>query len=60
MFARSLVLRQLLSTNSFVMRNPAVFQFQMANFSFVNQEQRMFASKKKKFGKAGDEGSIST
>jgi len=42
------------------MRNPAVFQFQMANFSFVNQEQRMFASKKKKFGKAGDEGSIST
>ena len=60
MFARSLVLRQLLSTNSFVMRNLAVFQFQMANFSFVNHQQRMFASKKKKFGKAGEEGSIST
>lgn len=57
MFARSVVLRQLLSTSTF--RHAAVLQYQMANFSFVNQEQRFFAAKKKKFGKAGEEGSRS-
>jgi hypothetical protein len=31
----------------------------LANFSFVSQQERFFASKKKKFGKAGDEGSRS-
>jgi len=59
MFARSVVLRQLLSTNSFSMRQAAIFQYQMANFSIINEQQRFFAAKKKKFGKVGEEGSRS-
>lgn len=57
MFARSVVLRKLLSTTSF--RQAVVLQYQMASFSFVNQQERFFAAKKKKFGKAGEEGSRS-
>lgn len=48
MFARSAMLRQLLTPSTIAFRTAPLAQFQMANFSFMNEQQRFFAKKGKK------------
>lgn len=56
MLARSLLLRQLLAPTAFTLRAAPMVQFQMANFAFVAQQQRLFAKKSKKSGSKNDAG----
>lgn len=56
MFARSLMLRQLLTPRYFAFQNAALLQYQMANMSFISQQQRCFAKKKRTRSKSEGEG----
>lgn len=57
MLARSVIIKQLLKPQHFL-RNAALVQTQMANFSLI-QQQQMFFAKKKRFGKQTDSGAES-